>query len=117
MDNTSVIRKMSVEAYKLSNIELRDNLSKMPNWPKGREFQRLVPLRIAVDRVIKLELAELIYIGFVLMLESKDGTWYPVRTWDFMTGFNSNNDVVLARGDVELARALKGNEAPLDEML
>lgn len=115
--NTGVIRKMAREAYQLDPRAIQERLNSMPGWPSTQVVRRIVPSVEATQHLVKLELSELVYIGFVLMIETVERVWYPVRTWDFMTGFNSDHDVKIAKHDVEIARILKGDDAPLEEML
>ncbi len=115
--NTGIIRKMAREAYQLNPQEIQEKLSPIPNWPATRIVRRIVPSVEACKKLTKLELAELVYMGFVLMIETMEMAWYPVRTWDFMTGFSSDADVEIAKHDVEIARILKGSDAPLEKML
>ncbi len=117
MTERHIIRRMAVNAYRLDKAGILDRLASLPNWEYGWGVRRIVPIELAMKRLVKRELAELVYLGFVLLIETDSMAWIPVRTWDFMTGLNSDSDVQIAVGDVELARALKGNEAPLDEML
>lgn len=111
------IISMAKLAYQLPTSEAEEKLRVMPQWPSTRILKRMVPIREAVKKLAKEELAELVYMGFVIIMEAGNDKWYPVRTWDFMTGLNSDHMVAVAKNDVELARALKGDRAPIDEML
>ncbi len=109
-----VIRRMAVEAYSLPKEEQHAKIRALKNWPSERSFRRLVPIVEACKKLKKKELAELVYMGFVLIAETEGRTLYPVRTFDFMTGLNSDHHVKIAKQDLEFLRTLKGDSAPLD---
>lgn len=115
--NVNIIRQMAKEAYLLSKDGILDKIAGLTRWEHGPNIRRIVSMTDAMDKLVKVELAELVYLGFVLLIEIEDGRWIPVKTWDFMTGLDSKEQTQVAKFDVELARALKGDEAPLDEMM
>lgn len=116
IQDATVIRRMAKEAYALKLPEINEKLSAMKKWPSSRHAIGIISIAEAMKRIVKVELAELIYIGFVLMVETEDKTLYPVRTFDFMTGLSSDGHVAIAKSDLDLLRALKGPEALLDEI-
>ena len=114
--NAVIIRNMSKEAYKLNPLQVNQKLRHLPKWPSDRTAVRMLSIKDSMDRLAKTELAELVYIGFVLMIETEDKRLWPVRTFDFMTGLNSDDHVEIAKSDMEFLRRLKGPEALLDEL-
>lgn len=111
-----VIRDMAKTAYALDVDQINQKLRSMEKWPSTRHATGIVGIVDAMRRLVKVELAELVYLGFVLMVETEDRTLYPVRTFDFMTGLSSDDHVAIAKSDLELLKALRGSEAPLDDI-
>ncbi len=112
-----IIRQMAKEAYQLSIEQIQEKANTFEKWPAHRNAKRLVPIQETTVTLKSLELSELVYMGFILMIEATDGKWYPVRTFDFMTGTNTDLQVEIAKNDVLLARALKGSDPRLDIMM
>lgn len=116
IQKSNFIQNLSVEFYGLTRDEVQEKLNRMEKWPSSREIDRIVPIDEACRRLSSIPLRELIGIGFVVVVE-KDGALYPIRTLDLMTSINTGEMVKLAKNDIELAIAIKGKRAPLDEGL
>ena len=116
LKNAGMIRTMAREAYEFKPPMINEKLRAMEKWPSMRIAHRIVPIVESMNRLKSPELAELVYIGFVLMVEVEDKTLYPVRTFDFMTGGNSDAYVQIAKSDLELLVALRGEDAMIDDL-
>lgn len=114
--NVGIIRDMAREAYGLKVDQINEKLRAMPRWPSDRAGLRIVGIEEAMKRLAKPELAELVFVGFILTIETEGGVLYPVRTFDFMTGLNSDEHVAVAKSDLELLQALKGSDSPIDDL-
>lgn len=109
----SVIRQMVKDAYRLSHEEMEQKLRALPYWPSEWGITRVLGIREAVRRLKNRALAELVYLGFVIIVD-RSGTFYSVRTMDLMTGTDTRHMAEDARKDLEFEYAMKRNRSRLD---
>jgi len=110
----TVTSSMAREFYALNRDDVQTRINTLKKWPSEREIDRVVPIREAVRRLVKVELAELVFIGMVAIVE-KDGQLYPVRIAEVMMGLHLDGAVKQAVNDIEFERSIKGDRTPLDE--
>jgi len=116
IDRGTFIQNLAVDFYKLSRDEVQEKLNSLEKWPSERLIDRIVPIEEAKRRLVSIPLISLVDIGFVVMVE-KDKVLYPVRTIEIMMGINTDDMVEIAKNDIELARAIKGDRASIDDGL